>query len=442
MIDLPEVYLERMKRMLGDEYDSYVASLSDEPKKGIRLNTLKCSEDMLKSHMKLTPSPFSVLSFYVSNDLRPGKDPFHIAGAYYVQEPSASSAVTVLDPQPGEKVLDMCAAPGGKSTQIAALLNGKGLLWSNEVVKSRANILLSNIERMGIRNCVVSSCFPEKLSERLEGFFDKILVDAPCSGEGMFRKDEAAVKEWTPEHVTSCAKRQRSILSSAAKCLKPGGALVYSTCTFSREENEETILDFLEEHKDFSLSSPNVSFGRKAFDIDAVRIFPMDGGEGHFVAKLVKNSNSLVSGKAIEYIRNSGNKTENEMIKVFLEENFPSLKKKAFDIIAGNILLLPDLLPDLRGCGVIRAGVLLGNIKGKRIEPAHAAFMCMKPYECKNSIDLSPGSPELAAFYRGEEINCETNGYTAVSTCGMVSGFGKASGGRLKNKFPKGLRLH
>lgn len=177
-------------------------------------------------------------------------------------------------------MLDLCAAPGGKSTQIAALTGDTGLLWSNEVVRNRAAILSSNLERMGVRNTVVSSVYPEMLAEKLGGYFDKVLVDAPCSGEGMFRRDPVAVQEWSPEHVETCAVRQLAILSSAAQCVREGGILVYSTCTFSTEENEGVVQKFLESHPEFVLEKPNVTFGRPAYGVDAVRIFPMDGGEG------------------------------------------------------------------------------------------------------------------------------------------------------------------
>lgn len=244
---LPQAFLSRMQTMLGEEYPQFVAAYQQPHFRGVRLNPLKCDRETLEAAMgSLQPSPFSPLCFYTETE-KVGSFPLHHAGAFYSQEPSASSAVTVLAPQPGEKVLDLCAAPGGKSTQIAACLMGQGLLWSNEIVKNRAQILLSNMERMGVKNAVVSSCHPETLCSRLAGFFDKVLVDAPCSGEGMFRRDEQAVEEWSPEHVTACADRQLAILHSAKQAVREGGVLVYSTCTFSPEENEGVIRRFLEE---------------------------------------------------------------------------------------------------------------------------------------------------------------------------------------------------
>ena len=233
---MTEKFLERMQSLLGDEFDAFLQYYNGENFRGLRVNTLKCTAEALQGALpfELKPTPFCPDGFYLPADVSSlGNHPLHHAGAFYMQEPSATSAVEMLGVQPGDRVLDLCAAPGGKSTQIGAKLKGEGLLWSNEIVKSRANILLSNIERMGIANAVVSNCHPEQLCERLAGCFDRVLVDAPCSGEGMFRKNSAAQTEWSEEHVKSCAERQLHILNSAKHALKPGGVLVYSTCTFS-----------------------------------------------------------------------------------------------------------------------------------------------------------------------------------------------------------------
>ena len=221
--------------MLGGEYEAFRAEYEKPHRRGVRLNTLKCDAETLARTLPfpLAPTPFSPLSYYAPEAVRMASLPLYHAGAFYSQEPSASSAVTLLDPQPGEKVLDLCAAPGGKSTQIAALTGDCGLLWSNEVVRSRASALASNLERMGVKNAVVSSVYPEVLAQKLEGYFDRVLVDAPCSGEGMFRRDPQAIAEWSPAHVEACAARQLAILGSAARCVREGGVLVYSTCTFS-----------------------------------------------------------------------------------------------------------------------------------------------------------------------------------------------------------------
>ena len=392
-------FSERMQALLGDEYEQFLQYYNGDNFRGLRVNTLKCTAQQLQAALScsLQPTPFCPDGYYLPEELT-GNHPLHHAGAFYIQEPSATSAVEMLGVQPGEQVLDLCAAPGGKSTQIAAKLQGKGLLWSNEIVKSRANILLSNIERMGVRNAVVSNCHPETLCAALSGQFDRVLVDAPCSGEGMFRKNSDAKTEWSAEHVRSCAERQLHILNSAKTALKPGGVLVYSTCTFSREENESVIARFLADDPDFEPEDAQVSFGRPTENF-ARRIFPMDGGEGHFAARLRKKGDRVPSAAAVP-----GAKADEEVLR--------------------------------------RAGVILGEIVKKRIEPHHSAFMAAKPQDCRQCVPLDCNSDAARAYLHGEEIAADAalRGYAAVAVNGVTAGFGKASGGRLKNKYPKGLR--
>ena len=432
-------FLSRMQALLGDEYPAFLRYYEGENFRGLRLNTLKCTPDKLKNALpfELKPTPFCPEGYYIPADVQSlGNHPLHHCGAFYMQEPSATSAVEMLGIEEGDFVLDLCAAPGGKSTQIGAKLDRTGLLWSNEIVKNRANILLSNIERMGIPNAVVSNAHPDRLCEQLAGRFDKVLVDAPCSGEGMFRKNSAA-QEWSVEHVKSCAVRQKHILDSAKKALKPGGVLVYSTCTFSREENEGVIEAFLAENPDFALEDAGVTFGRPAMTY-ARRIFPMDGGEGHFAARLRKkgtpapNIQSIVTGTA-----------DREILEFYdslfvgrpFGENIAVQKDK--------IMILPKNYNfNAAGIPILRAGVILGEKVRNRIEPHHSAFCAAKPEDCASAVSLSADSPSIKAYLHGEEIAVppETKGYTAVCVDGMTTGFGKASGGRLKNKYPKGLR--
>ncbi|MDD6175600.1 MAG: RsmB/NOP family class I SAM-dependent RNA methyltransferase [Firmicutes bacterium] len=448
---LPQSFLNRMKVLLKGEYRQYEETLQqDAPKRGIRLNPLKADPQAVCAALgrtfgeALRPSPFSPLSCYLpASAENVGRLALHHAGAFYVQEPSASSAVTVLAPKPGERILDLCAAPGGKSTQIAALLGGRGLLWSNEIMANRAQILLSNFERMGVRNGVVSSCHPETLCSALAGFFDRVLVDAPCSGEGMFRKDGRAAAEWSEEHVASCAVRQQAILNSARQAVREGGVLVYSTCTFSPEENEGVVTEFLRGNPEFVLEDCGVSFGRPAFaelggagfDLSlARRIFPMDGGEGHFVARLrrIAPNERFPSMMAPP-------KPE-AAVRALFEENFRCPLYGTPQTVGEKTMLLPDGLPELRGLGVLRAGVLCCEAKKNRLEPAHALFAAAREEETRRLCALEPDSAEAAAFLRGEEIPCAESGFTGVSVGGVMLGFGKASGGMLKNRYPKGLR--
>ena len=438
---LPSLFLARMQALLGAEYPAFLACYDAPPSRGVRLNPLKCTEGILRASLPfaLEPTPFSPLCFHAQGGDRPHTLPAHHAGMYYSQEPSASAAVTALAPQPGERVLDLCAAPGGKSTQIGSLLAGSGLLWSNEVVRSRADALLSNLERLGVQNAVVSSCMPQQLCTALQGWFDRVLVDAPCSGEGLFRREPQAVGEWSPGHVAACAQRQQLILGSAALAVKEGGVLVYSTCTFSLEENEGACQAFLKAHPEFIPEGIPAAFGRPALDgSPARRIFPMDGGEGHFVARFRRVGAN--PQKSTAFARNalcSEAHDAEELYKQVFYGDCPG----PVGVFGGKVLLLPTGLPELSGLGVLRAGVELAQVKGKRLEPAHGAFLCRKKGECRQAVDFPPDSPELLAFLRGEEIDCGGKGYTAVCVNGVATGFGKASGGRLKNRYPKGLRM-
>lgn len=439
---LPEEFLLRMRRLLGSEFPAFEEGFGQPVFRGIHLNPLKCGFHTVDRAFSasLKPAPFSPLEYYLpKNAEKIGMMPLHHAGAFYVQEPSASSAVTALDPHPGEKILDLCAAPGGKSTQIAALLCGKGLLWSNEVVRGRADILLSNLERTGAANAVVSCCPPEKLCLALSGWFDRVLVDAPCSGEGMFRKSAEAVRAWSPEHVAACAVRQLAILRSACCAVRENGILVYSTCTFSEEENEGVVSAFLAERDDFELTDSGLAFGRPALLHQARRIFPMDGGEGHFVAVLRRKS---ASPSAIaEYIPAKGRNTG--MAEELYGRIFKSGPGRRIEERRDSFYLLPELLPPLNGLNVLRAGVLLGRLRPGRVEPEHALFMASKPSELNCSLDFSGDSREIRAFLRGEELPVQTSGmqgYAGVSVEGVMVGFGKCSSGKIKNKYPKGLR--
>ena len=442
MIVLSDEYKDEISRVLGDDCHRCFEMINDEPFKGISVNRLKITPERL---LPLLPfavekSPFYEDGYCIKGNAESiGKSPLHHAGAFYVQEPSASSAVSLLGVRPGERVLDLCAAPGGKSAQIASCLGGSGLIWSNEVVKSRAQILLSNFERMGIANGVVSSCYPEILCGRLSGFFDRVLVDAPCSGEGMFRKNPAAFLEWSREHVISCAERQISILNSASAALRPGGILVYSTCTFSYEENEGVIKEFLRRHDDFEECSISAHFGRRTELGCAVRITPLEGGEGHFAAKLRKKGGSEegsgVCSAAVRPSQTAG-AVQKELAEIFVKApaGIVSVNKdKAY--------ILPEGLPDMSGLGVIRAGILAGEFKKNRFEPAHSLFTAFEPSCFRRVLELSLSDSRTVEYLRGMELDCDLpSGYAAVSIEGMTAGFGKCSSSRLKNKYPKGLR--
>ena len=457
-MQLPVQFEERMRLLLKEEYSAFVDGYQNSLRRGLRVNTNKITtEDFLSIFpLPLTPSPFAENSFYLDADHKAGSDPLHHAGAYYMQEPSATSAVEVLAPHPGEKVLDLCAAPGGKSTQIATALGGTGLLWCNEYVTTRARILQQNLERWGVRNAVISNRDTGVLCAGLSNYFDAVLVDAPCSGEGMFRKEPQALTEWSLDNILLCAARQKEILSNAALAVRPGGRLVYSTCTFAPEENECVVADFLQHHPDFALDPIEVSWSCSGYSADRLRpfcadigdhidltgcrrILPQHGGEGHFIARFRRLGDAFApSNQSIKVPQDGVAKAAAELYA----DCFSDTPTGFFITQKDHVKLIPTDLPDCHGLGVISAGVAVASICKNRLEPHHSIYLASAGAQCRRSINLSPTDPLLHAFLHGEEIACDSEkGWTAVCVTGIPVGFGKASGGKLKNRYPKGLRL-
>ena len=458
-MNLPSEFCQRIERLPGNLLPLFLAAYREPLRRGLRVNTNKISIDrfLALTPLPLTASPFAADSFYLDILHKAGSDPLHHAGAYYMQEPSAASAVTVLDPQPNERVLDLCAAPGGKSTQILAALGHSGLLWSNEYVPTRAKILAQNIERMGGRRVVISNADSGRLCERLAGFFDAVLVDAPCSGEGMFRKEPQALTEWSVDNINLCAARQIEILNNAAMAVRAGGRIVYSTCTFAPEENEGVIAAFLAEHPDFSLLPIDVPWGSPAFafedvrefmsidrcDVDLThcrRILPQEGGEGHFIA-LLKRHGDAESVPPHPYTPPARDAHRDEAAALYAD-NFIAPPLGDLVTVGNYVRLLPPDLPDISGCGVIAAGFAVAEICKNRLEPCHAAYLATSLDDCRRAVELAADDPRLIAFLHGEELAVDSErGFTAVGTAGMTVGFGKSVGNRLKNRYPKGLRL-
>lgn len=458
---LPKAFAKRMRRLLGGEYDSFVASYEEERQYGLRRNPLKGSEEEFD---RVIPFPLEKISwaregYYYDAEFRPGRHVLHEAGAYYIQEPSAMAVAEVLEPKPGERILDLCAAPGGKSTQIAGKMQGRGLLVANEVIGDRARVLSQNVERMGIANCVVCSEKPERMSARFPLFFDRVLVDAPCSGEGMFRKDEAAGAEWSPEAVERCAERQAIILEEAAKMVRPGGVLVYSTCTFSPEENEGTVSAFLHAHEEYYIEETvleNLFSPGRGDWIDApaagiehtLRLWPhLIRGEGHYVARLRKRGQTPVEMTERE---TQGLTTENgklcKLVEGFLRDElgisgmWMARHPGRIVTFGDQIYLVPGEMPSLEGIRVLRPGLHLLTEKKNRFEPAHALAGTLRGKDTEKYKALT--EEEAAAYLRGESLRCgEERGWTALFYEGYPLGFGKASGGQMKNHYPKGLRI-
>lgn len=446
-----DFFKERCNALLPGGYDAFFPK--DVPlARGITVNTLRCNpEDFLqRAPFILEPSGFSASSFRLADPtVKVGIEPYHHAGVFYGQEPSASAPAALLGVQPGDVVLDLCAAPGGKTAQLGAALQGQGLLYSNEFMPDRARILLSNVERMGLPNAVVLNSSAEQIAAALPGYFDRILVDAPCSGEGMFRKEPMALAQHSQRLVESCAALGRSLLDTIAAALRPGGTLVYSTCTFAPEEDEGAIGAFLRAHPEFSLVDTGVSFGcaghascccEGPIEVEKMRrIYPVHGGEGHFMAKLVKAgeaSRALPSQKA-----QLGTALPEEAA-AFLRNSFPGMETHRAHLVQDEVWILPDVAVYLpKGIKALRAGVQAGQVVKKRFEPAHQLYMAYGAQAVNQEL-LTAKEARCAAFLRGEEIDALTaqDGFAAVLVDGFPLGFGKVSGGRLKNRYPKGLR--
>ena len=418
-----ERYFERMRAQLSD-FAAYRACLSQPPYRGIRVNTLKISPDAFReiAPFALAPAAWEPNGFLISEE-KPGKYFYHDAGLYYVQEPSAMCAVPLLGARPGERVLDLCSAPGGKGTQIAQAMEGKGLLVLNEKMPDRAKVLLQNVERMGVTNAVVTCAEPSELAARLPAFFDRILVDAPCSGEGMLRKEPAAAENWSEENVFMCAERQKKILESAVSMLAPGGTLVYSTCTFAPEEDEA-----------------NADWLVRAFPeltcTEQKKIYPhREQGEGHFAARFIKEDGERAAFRAPKL---PADRAAVAAYRAFAGDFLRRPPEGTFASFGNSLCLLPGEVFPLGGLRVLRCGLQLGTMEGRRFVPAHAlalgvprqdiAALCNYPQE------------DIARYLHGEELPAaELRGWCAVAYEGWPLGLGKSSAS-MKNHYPKGLR--
>ena len=490
-INLPEQFKTRMKEYLEVSYEAFIASYETSEVKGIRLSSffrgdgpfamgslplsVKSAEGQNESGTNWQKVVWCDNGYFLNaddfNEIRPGKHPLHEAGAYYIQEPSAMAPVAYMDIRPGDRVLDLCASPGGKSTQIAALLRGEGILVSNEIMPDRAKILSENIERMGVRNALVISEDPRNISDRFYGFFDKILVDAPCSGEGMFRRSDVAINEWSLENVANCAKRQEWILDEAAKMLRENGILCYSTCTFSKEENELQIVNFLERHEEFSLGEMTQfdgmrqGFAAGEYESVGVRIFPHEANcEGHYLCKLVKKrrmsgqESGCHEDKAVNKVMPLGgfepelSKKDaadlKEMYK-FFDETFSEesdfkeyIKERKITRFKDRVYLLPKECPKLDGLKVLRPGLHLGTILKNRFEPGHALAKCLSCYDVKRACILEPDGDEAKKYIAGETFNFDGDlpGWYVVFAGIYPLGWGKLTNSIMKNHYPKGLR--
>ncbi len=459
-MNLPIEFEKKMKAFLGDEWDDFLYSYDNNRFQALRFNTLKVQshEEIMRILKVLEISSDKKVSwaneaYYFDENVRPGKHPYHEMGLYYIQEPSAMSAAALLAPKPGMRVLDLCAAPGGKSTQLATYLGDSGLLVSNEINTQRSRILSQNIERMGIKNAIVTNEDSFVLASHFPGFFNAIQVDAPCSGEGMFRKLPEAIEQWSMENVAICAARQKEILDNAAVMLKPGGTIVYSTCTFSKEENEDVIEYFLERHPDFTLEEMERFWPHKV------------DGEGHFVAKLVRRGcvdTDLKADRKTKKNKNSKNrknetkpaltKENMKLLSEFLDETISEdmaawIKNSRLVMFGEQLYRLPDMEVDIKGLKVQRAGLHIGEFKKQRFEPSHSLALALKLSEAKNVVKLTWDDPQTTGFFNGQSVmlsdeqtaECK-KGWALVCVDGYPAGWGKVNGAQVKNHYPKGLR--
>ena len=492
---IPEKFKERMKLLLGGEYEDFMAALEQERYQALRVNPMKMDREefLRKAPFSLSPVPWEENGFYYEkkeNLPQPGKHPWHEAGVYYIQEPSAMSAVPFLEARPGERILDLCAAPGGKSTQIAAAMRGEGLLICNEIHPARAAILSENIERMGVRNALVLNETPDRLADRFPGFFDRILVDAPCSGEGMFRKNEAAGEEWSPENVQMCAERQREILEYAYQMLRPGGRLCYSTCTFAPAENEGSIGWLLKKHPDmhvlpipmpegFAPGHPEWADMEEVEEMEetagqtsgpeagsasgpapglehTMRLWPHRlRGEGHFVAVLEKAGETGTKEQSAKQEaeklpakrtrRRDGEKGLGEKdyaeFSAFAQENLRVQLSGIYLRFGEQLYLAPEETPVLRGLKVLRPGLHLGTVKKNRFEPSHALALTLKPEDAAHAVSLDAEGRQVKDYLNGLTFPAEgEKGWYLICADGCSLGWGKLAGGIMKNHYPKGLR--
>lgn len=448
IVSLDNKFLDNMKYILGNEYDDYINSFNNTFHRGLRANTLKISKEDLK---KILCDEFESINWcddgmYFKSTFRPAKSYYYNAGLFYIQEPSAMAPVEILNVEKGDFVLDMCGAPGGKSTQISSKLKGSGLLISNDYSVSRAKVMAKNLELMGASNYIVLAEEQSKLRNRFINFFDKILVDAPCSGEGMFRKDFDLIKNWSEDTVVKYSQLQENLLNNAKDMLKKDGIIVYSTCTLNLEENEKVIENFLKTNKEFSLleidvEKSNISKGFGSLTSTELnktaRILPhKHRGEGHFIAKLKKNigdvSNCNTSYK-VDKIKNI------EFFYDFIKEYL------LFDILSDeyelklhgtSLFKVHKSIYDMSKIRVVRSGFYLGELKKNRFEPSQSLALFLKSSQFKTVLKLNYNDIRVEKYLKGETIECgDEKDWVLICLENYPLGFGKANNGKIKNKY-------
>ena len=444
--NIDNAFFLKMKELLCSDFDAFSASLEKERTRGLRANTLKISAEDLSAALGVKRRvPFEPNGFFI--DEKYGLHPYHHAGLFYLQEPSAMLPVAAISPYLKGNILDLCAAPGGKSTQIAGNMHKGSFLVSNEIVSSRAAVLSSNLERMGSA-AAVTCMSPAELEKRCPDFFDAIVVDAPCSGEGMFRKERAAIRDWSLQNVYSCAVRQFEILCSAANMLASGGHIVYSTCTLNDVENEGVISKFLSTHSDFSLVEPSEeirSVAARGFGIrEAMRLFPHTfEGEGHFACLLRKNNGYTANNLKTTALSDVPKACERQIADI-LAEFGANLKGYKTAFYGNTVYIVSENFSIPTSVRLLRCGIPALEVKEKHILPLHGLAMFLKRYECPKAFDLAWDSQLISKYLSGEQLDIQADfsGFGVISVEGYPLGIVKSSGGALKNHYPKGLRIY
>jgi NOL1/NOP2/sun family putative RNA methylase len=447
LLQLPAAFIQKYQDLLGDEAPAFLAAFDGPVEKGFRVNSNKATTAAMHAKMD-APIAYSPIGYYGKVN---GNALEHLAGAVYSQEPSAMTVGEFAKPELGERVLDLCAAPGGKTTHLLSYLQQTGLLVSNEINPKRVTALGDNVERYGARNTVITNATPAALAKELPGFFDRILVDAPCSGEGMFRKDHDAVQYWTPDYPAECATRQREILTEAVKMLKPGGHLIYSTCTFAPEEDEQMMAWLLATYPEFELEAlpktagiadarPEWADGNPEL-AKAARLFPhLMRGEGHFIAKLHYRGTDTVKAKKV--VREQLSAPQRQLWQAFeRQQGLTSLSGLVLQAHGDQLYGVPELMPVLRKVKVFRPGILLGTFKKNRFEPSYALALAS---DGLGMTTVSISRDQWQQYVHGETFDLATSAETGfhVLVCdGLPVGYGKIVGKTVKNFFPKGLRF-
>lgn len=437
-----DIFFERMKSLLGDEYDDLIDALKQPPYQAMHVNILKDPDQTIPQQWQLKKHPYVFNGYYFDKNVLPlGRMPYHDAGLYYIQEPSAMMVAELAEIKPGMRVIDLCAAPGGKTSKAAMMIGPDGLLIANDISSSRAKILSENVERLGLTNTIVTNTSPQKLADLLPGFFDLVILDAPCSGEGMFRKLDQAKTTWSTQKVIECSEIQKELIDCACRLLKDGGTMMYSTCTYEIEENEKQILDALKQLPFNLVPLPQKPGFSPGVGLEGViRLYPHRfAGEGHFISRLEKRQ--LTPPTPFKQLKSNLSKQQMNLLTAFYQDNLNIPVPDHLYASGDHLYAIPKPYLDLSGIRILRQGLYLGECKKNRFEPSHSLALALKPEEVKRVYPFTRDSTEIQHYLHGDTLEGQLgNGFGVILVDGFPIGFVKEVNGILKNYYPKGLR--